>query len=285
MIWFPLSIGAAFFWSIGQIFLKKGLENIPPLWSNITSNFMTLILWLPAALILSNFSLVIPDLKFITIIIIAASMYLTFLYALSKGKVALIATVISIYPIWTIILSRILMDETINLFQKLCILFIIAGSIIISLPEKTSKFKNYNYQWIIWGFTASILIGTGDFLSKYSINQIGVYNYIFFLSLALNLMSILNYLIDKKSRKLPTKNIKLFIPTIIGTSISLIGSFQFQLAFQYGKASLVTPVSSTYPALTVILAIRFLKEKINKRQFVAIGITVIGLILIGISVS
>lgn len=285
MIWFPLSLGAAFSWSISQIFLKKGLENISPLWSNIINNCMALLLWLPSALILSNFSIVIPDIKIIILIIIAASLYLSFLYALSKGKVSLISIVVSIYPLWTIILSRIFLNESINNIQKLCIALIIIGSVTISLPGKNSNFKNRNYQWIIWGFTASILIGTGDFLSKFSINKIGVYNYIFYLSIASNIMSIFNYLLDRKSRKLPTYKIKLYTPTFIGTAISLTGSFQFQLAFQYGKASLVTPVSSIFPALTVIFAIKFLNEKLNKRQIIAVGITVIGLVLMGISVT
>ena len=285
MIWFPLSLGAAVSWSISQIFLKKGLENISPLWSNIINNCMTLILWVPAALILSNFSIAIPDIKIIILIMIAASLYLIFLYALSKGKVSLLGTVVSIYPVWTIILSRIFLNESINNLQKLCISLIIISSITISLPEKNSKFKMHDYQWVIWGFSASILIGTGDFISKFSINQIGVYNYIFYLSLFSNVVSVFNYILDKKSRKLPMHRIKLYIPTFIGTAISLVGSFQFQLAFQYGKASLVTPVSSTFPALTVILAIKFLNEKLTKRQLIAVGITVIGLILMGISVT
>ena len=285
MLWFPLSISAAFFWSISQIFLKKGLENISPLWSNIINNLMTLIIWVPAVLFLSNFSILIPDLKLITLITIASSLYLIFLYALSKGKVSLIGTVVSIYPTWTVILSSIFLKESINPIQKICITLIIIGSIIISFPETHSNLKKYSYQWVIWGFVASILMGTGDFLSKYAINKIGVYNYIFFLSIASNFMSGLNYIVDKKSRKLPSKNPKLYIPTIVGTAVSLIGSFQFLLAFQYGKASLVTPVSSIYPALTVILAIKFLKEKLIKRQLIAVGITVVGLILMGISVS
>ena len=285
MLWFPLSISAAFFWSISQIFLKKGLENISPLWSNIINNLMTLIIWVPAVLFLSNFSILIPDLKLITLITIASSLYLIFLYALSKGKVSLIGTVVSIYPTWTVILSSIFLKESINPIQKICITLIIIGSIIISFPETHSNLKKYSYQWVVWGFVASILMGTGDFLSKYAINKIGVYNYIFFLSIASNFMSGLNYIVDKKSRKLPSKNPKLYIPTIVGTAVSLIGSFQFLLAFQYGKASLVTPVSSIYPALTVILAIKFLKEKLIKRQLIAVGITVVGLILMGISVS
>jgi len=285
MLWFPLSLSAAFFWSISQIFLKKGLENIPPLWSNIINNFMTIVIWIPVIFIFNKSPIIIPNFKMIMLIAITSSLYLIFLYALSKGKVALVGTVVSIYPLWTIILSHFILSEAINSIQKICILLIITGSVIISLPEKFSNLKKYNYQWIVWGFAASILIGTGDFLSKFAITKIGVYNYTFYLSISYNFMSILNYLMDKKSRKLPSRNYKKYISTIVGAAISLTGSFLFLLAFNFGKASLVTPVSSIYPALTVILAMKFLKEKLIKRQLAAVGLTVVGLILMGISIT
>ncbi len=285
MIWFPLSIGAAFFWSIAQILLKKGLENIPPLWGNIISNSLTLFLWLPTALLLSKGKLSPLNLSVAPAIFFAALFYLSFLYALSKGNVSLVGTIVAIYPVWTIILSGIFLGETINSLQKICIIMIIFGSILVSLPsEKTEGRKAKNNSWIFWGFLASVLIGAGDFLSKLSINKIGVYSYIFYLSLFSNAMSAINYGIDKKARNLPSKQFRVYRFTLAGTALSLTGSFLFQMAFQYGKASLVTPVSSTYPALTVALAIKFLGEKLTFRQMFAVGITVSALVLMGFSI-
>ncbi len=284
MIWFPLSIGAAIFWSFSQILLKKGLENIPPLWNNLINNFLSLVIWVPVALIINGFRInpLTPEIAFV--ISLAAFFYLFFIYALSKGKVSLVGTIVAVYPVWTIILSYFFLNEKINTLQKFCIFLIILSSILISIPEKLNKkeVKQKN-SWIFWGFLASILIGAGDFLAKYSINRIGVYSNMIYLSIFSNIMSLFNYIVDKKSRRLPSKDIKPYMYTISGIVLSLIGSFQFQLAFQYGKASLVTPISSTYPAITVILAMKFLKETLVKRQLIAVSITVISLILLGIS--
>ena len=48
------------------------------------------------------------------------------------------------------------------------------------------------------------------------------------------------------------------------------------------KISLVGPVSSIYPAIVAVLAVKFLKESISAKHGVGIGITILGLILVGV---
>ena len=61
-----------------------------------------------------------------------------------------------------------------------------------------------------------------------------------------------------------------------------IGTLLFILAFDYGKVSLIAPVSSIYPAIIALLAVRFLGEKITIKQGTGIGVIVSGLVLIGL---
>ena len=54
------------------------------------------------------------------------------------------------------------------------------------------------------------------------------------------------------------------------------------LAYQYGQASLVSPVVSTHMLITALLAAFFLKERLLTIQKIGILVTLIGVSVIGI---
>jgi uncharacterized membrane protein len=55
------------------------------------------------------------------------------------------------------------------------------------------------------------------------------------------------------------------------------------LAFYYGPVSLISPVSSVYPALLALVAVKFSKDSVGVIQGIGIGIIAGGLIVIGFS--
>ncbi|UCB46091.1 MAG: DMT family transporter [Spirochaetota bacterium] len=282
MTWFILALSASLCWAVGQVLVKKGFENIPPLWNNIFTNFLILILHIVPVLFLSNFSIKIPPVHIFIIIVASASGYHTFFYAISKGEVSLTGTVCAGYPIFTIILSQVFLNERLSLFQSIGVGLVITGVVFIALPERAASKEIKNHGWILWGLICAMLIGSGDFLAKFSINHIGAYSHIFFLALISNPIGAINYLIDRKGRRFPDLTGKKALPTFLGLIVVAMGTFLFLISFEHGKVSLIAPVSSIYPAITAVLAVRFLGEKITLKQGFGIAIIVIGLILVGI---
>lgn len=78
--------------------------------------------------------------------------------------------------------------------------------------------------------------------------------------------------------KVETDRLGVFYAVLIGVLAGL-GGVAYFAAMEHGKASLVGPVTSLFPLLTVILAVTFLKERMNRIQVVGI---VLGLIAIAI---
>jgi transporter family protein len=62
--------------------------------------------------------------------------------------------------------------------------------------------------------------------------------------------------------------------------ISALGSIAFFAAMKIGKASLIAPTTSLYPALTVILAVIVLKEKLNKVQLCGLFLAMISIAIL-----
>ncbi len=169
--------------------------------------------------------------------------------------------------------------------QIIGILFTLVGSLCIALPEKKlPKSITNDKSWIAWGLIGAMISGTGDFFVKMTSNAIGSYSQIFFFAIVIQILSVINFIIDKKGRKLPTLSFQKFAPTLFGNFFVVCGSFLFFLAYGYGIASLVTPVSSVYPAFTVLLAVVFLKETITKKQTIGILSIIFGVILISLGV-
>lgn len=281
MTWFYLSLATALFWATGQTLVKKGFENISPLWNNILANLVGLFVLLIPALWLSKFNLNFPPLWLLFLIFLAAASYMTFFYAISKGKLSLTGTLVATYPVATIILSTIFLSERLSGNQILGIALALTGCIALTWPERAPFLKAKDFSWLKWGLFAAVLIGIGDFLIKISVDKIGAYSHIFFSVLVFQLLSLANYIIDKSGRRLPKLSVKKLLPTLLGVTIQVLGSFLFYLAMFYGQASLVTPVSSIYPGFMVILAVLFLKERITSKQTLGIIGIVVGIIMVG----
>ncbi|HEB14114.1 MAG TPA: hypothetical protein ENI09_01755 [candidate division WWE3 bacterium] len=282
MTWLYLALTAALFWAVGQVLVKKGFENVPPLWNNIIFYVLALLLWVPASLWLSNFEISIPTFPVFFIIALAQAAYMIFFYAIVKGELALTGTIVAGYPVTTVVLSQIFLGERLAPVQVLGITLVLLGAVAISLPERGLPKEVRDLSWIKWGVAAAILIGFADFLSKISINQIGSYSNIFFLTfLALPLL-LINYLVDKKNRPRPKLSGKKSLPTLAGNLVLSVGTFVFYLALGQGDASLVVPVSSIYPAFIAILAMAFLREKVTVKQGAGIVSAVLGIILTGL---
>jgi len=280
-----MALGSAVCWAVGQILVKKGFAHIPPLWNNVVNNLLALVFWVPAALWMGGFRLVTPPFPIFLVILSSAALYQLFYYSISKGQLSLTGTIVAVYPVVTVILSTLFLDERLSAFQYTGIAFIIAGGVTVAFPEQNSLPKGAarDAYWFLWGIAGACTIGAGDFLTKVSINRIGSASNIFFLALVLNGLSALNYLVDGKNRKAPALFTRKFRPTFIGICIHLIGAFIFMFSLDRGKISLIGPVSSIYPALMAVLAVKFLGERISLKHGFGIGVTMLGLILIGIS--
>lgn len=286
MTWLVYTLIASLFWGVGQIYLKKGFAKISSLWNIIIATIICLVTWLPFCYFnginLSNINFS-PTLFFI---IIVSIFYQIYFYALEKGEVSITGTIMAAYPLVTVILSHLFLGEVINWIQKLAIFVVLLGAAVISLPNKNNQTKIKVGSWIWWALASVILIGTADFLAKVIINNIGPYNYMFLLPIFYIPVVLGIAMIDKKGQKLPPvsgNQWRQLTPTLIGVFMIEVGIIAFNLAFANGPASLVGPLSSCYVAITVILAIIFLKEKVNLNQLIGIILTIIGIILFGVS--
>jgi transporter family protein len=280
MSWLFFTLLAALLWAAGQVILKKGFNNISSLWSIILSACVNLLIYIPFSLI-THASLQISLIHLCGIFLISF-LYIFYFYAIEKGQLAFTGTIFSTYPITTIILSSIFLQERLSLFQFFMVGLVVIGSVLLSLsPEKGSKKKDFKKIWILWAVFASITTGAGDFGAKLLLNNISFQTYTFYYPLMYVANVALFWMIDKKGRKFLSKPTPSKLSTTtIGVTMLTFGLLALSYAFTLQKVSIVTTISSSYMALTILFAYLFLKEKINRRQLFALFLIIIGVTFI-----
>lgn len=272
---------AASLWGVGQVFTKKGFEETSPLFNNLLGAFITLIIVVPFALLNgANFQ---TAQKIFPLSLLIALLLLCYYYILEKGYVSLTGTILSSYPLITVVLSFLFLREQPSIFQKIAIVIILLGTITIAAGESINAVKRLRFGGWFWlAVIGAVSIGFSDFFAKVAVNNSDIYSYLLAYGISFPILAGISYIFDYKNRAFPKFNSKKFLPTAIGVTMLEVGLMIYYIALSKGLVSVVTPLSSIYAAITVILAWIFLKEKMNKIQLLGITFSILGIIFIGI---
>ncbi|MEO2118102.1 MAG: EamA family transporter [Methanocaldococcus sp.] len=132
---------------------------------------------------------------------------------------------------------------------------------------------------IILGLLVALFYGVGTFFAKIVCEKNPLFQWI-----VVNVVGIILCLIILiKYRNIIITEQKILSYAIISAILVVIGSLILYYALYKGKASIVVPLSSIGPAITVALSILFLKETLTIYQMIGIALIIIGIVLLSIS--
>lgn len=131
---------------------------------------------------------------------------------------------------------------------------------------------------IILGITGAICWGAADFIARFASQRVGAYRTTFFAQV-FGFSALSAYLIWSGgiSRGVAPGWQPWALAALAGV-INAAGSVALYHSFQTGTMSIVAPVSSSYPALTIILAL-LSGERIGGLRGMGLAVTFIGVIL------
>ena len=306
---------AIIFWATGQVLIRKGFKNSGVFDTFFMGGVLGFLVYLPYIIIhLSELNVNLFLFIYSSFIVTA---YLVYYKALSVGNFSINNTVVSSFPIITIIFAQIFLDEPLSLLQWSGVVIISLGVVSLSYFEhggfSWKQLKKSHIKWPIW---AAVYIGFGDFLTKivegdYSssnavnalveniktvdfeiVRQAGSlietaahssYSHasIFF---CLGLSQLIIGAVLKFVKDDYKFNLTVFKRpwTMGGNFLLSTGTLFFYLALFSGWASLVVPISASHVILAVIFAHLFLHEKLDKKQYIAILVIVFGNVLVNL---
>lgn len=280
------AILCAVFVAFSQLALRKSYQELPPSVAFLFDAIFGLLIWVPLAVFMGiSGSVSWGDAIFFAVVSAILSEAIVF-YALSHGELAVTATVLATYPVYTVIFSRILNNETLSLPVAFFVCLAILGSIVASTPNKIKKEELKLSKGIVWPFVAAICIGLSDTISKGYINKSGDFSFLFSLGFVQIPVALAYLRIEKQSFTESIdgvfKKIKDYKFALLGGLFNIIGTGFLWLSFSFAPASIASPITGSNGALTVLFSRLILKEKIVARKYIGILLAFIG--VIGIAV-
>lgn len=134
---------------------------------------------------------------------------------------------------------------------------------------------------VILGLTGAVCWGMADFAARFASRRVGAYRTLFFMQF-FGFMALSVYLKFAGGFSHVAPGWQPWALTTVAGLLNVTASLSLYYSFEIGVMSIVGPVSSSYPALTVALSVAS-GERINALRGIGIAITLTGVILAAMS--
>jgi len=135
---------------------------------------------------------------------------------------------------------------------------------------------------ILGGLGAMLGWGISDFFAKKSVDKVGYLVSLFWMQ-TFGLLPLLIYLIIKFDLSNFSFN---QLPTVILLGlIDIIGYLMFYKALEKGKVSIVSPITASYSAFSVLISALAFHELITGKMFLFLGIIIVGILLTSVDLQ
>lgn len=302
-MWFVFALSTLLCWGIADLFYKKGADEEDKYSHLKTSMMVGLVMGIHAICML-----LFTDMNYNFInILIYLPVSLMYILSMTIGYFGLRYLEVSISsPIQnssgavTCLLCLIFLNQTVDTISAIAIILISVGIFMLGVLEK-SKQKDYeelnNKKYKI-GFIAfmipiiyCVIDALGTFFDAYYLDSIettplinvteatleNVANTSYELTFLICAILIFIFLKFIKKERIIIKEQK----ERIGAALfETLGQFTYVYAMS-GNGTVAAPMISAYSIISVILSRIFLKEKLDKKQYLIISLVMIGIILLG----
>ena len=283
-----LGMGAAIGWGISGFLDAKASRSVRPAVSALlvngigTATFSCVyLLYHPAHVALTTGGVVYAA----TGGIIIAAGALGYFKGLSIGPVSLASPMSSVYPLVTTALAVAAFGGTLSGLQYFAIGIILAGIFVVNELLATIRRHQVLRPGPLWALSAAVCWGIGYALVAQAIARLGWQTATLFELLAMMVgFAIYVPFVDRKALTATHLQAGLTNKNIWGAGlISLTAATSFNLGLSHDASSgaIVATISSFYPSLTVLLALRhFAEERVSAAQLSGVVLSIAGIVLL-----
>ena len=210
--------------------------------------------------------------------VISAAVLSGYYAALSLGKASLVSPIYSCITVVAVVLSFLILGESLTRLQLSAIAVVFVGIILVAYERKDGGDSSRKLSVIIALLVA--VLGGGNLILQKWVAGSGHY-LMGFLLMRISMLTLLTPLAlmpgqETYSGEARSGWLKLVLLGLIDVS----AFFAWFLGLRVGLVSIVTPIATSSPAVTVVLAHLFLKERVRSRQRIGIFAIVSGIIFL-----
>lgn len=275
---------AAVFWSIAAVLYKIGLREVRALPAVLvrTSAAMAFMLLLNTLLHSSDFTIPLAAFLFLTLgglLRLAIGGYLYF-RGLEYASVSRVVPLIFTFPLFTMVLSRLMLKEAVTAGLAAGTLLILAGTWLLSREKAAGSEKNPRLGML---FT---LLAAVCYAFSVIATRTGLYDVAplwgAFISLPVPVLAVyLFYSMDQGPSAAFRLDRRSYAFLGLGGIFGMgLGSYMFFVSLTLIGTARATSLGSVTPLFTSLLALKFLNEKITSQLMLGILIVISGIFLV-----
>jgi transporter family protein len=132
-------------------------------------------------------------------------------------------------------------------------------------------------RWFLMAVTVIFLWGLGSFFGKVALIKDVPYRV--YLFEGIGTLAVLVFFVFFKRGEMFTDFSFNFLALLMGLSWGL-GTIFFIIALEPAKLSVFVPLTALYPAVTVVLSLLFLQERLETREVIGIALAIVSSVLL-----
>jgi drug/metabolite transporter (DMT)-like permease len=272
-------------WGTADFFAKKAINRVGYKTSLILNFAVAFIPLIILAALFFKLPTLSSGLVLITISsgILGIIGYLFLYRGFQKGNISVVSPIAASWSIITTPLAVFLFQETLMPLQIIGIIAVFIGIFLAStnLAELKKSIRQGRSNGVSDGLISMVAWGITYTLLRPIAIAFGPIISLLFLRIIATCILFSWIKITKTKISIPTRLIFLFIAA--AGLLDLVGFLAFNTSISITFVSIVGPIAATAPAVTVLLAYFFLKEKIVSNQKIGVVAILIGLALISVT--
>lgn len=285
-LWLLLSLGTMLSYGIGQVLQKVGTTGSSPATMVLITALICGSIWSAWYLLLRD------DVDYtaysVGIATVGAALGIVgtilFLEALSRANVSLVGTLVAAYPCVTVVAAYLTLSERLSFAQYAGVGLIILGVIVLSSRQSHSE-PDVSRMALTLAVASFLAYGLMGVVMKEVVGLIGNDNAMGFNSFVYLFIGASYWAARRRGHpeesftKMPRRAVAI---GALGMAGGAVGGILLMWALVDGPTSIVIALSGAYPAVTISLALVFLKERIVLRQVPGLLAILAGLPLVSI---
>jgi len=272
-------------WGTADFFAKKAIDRVGYKTSLILNQLVAFGPLVIIAILFFKMPTFSVDLVLITVSAgILGVIGYVFLYSgFQKGNISIVSPITASWSVITTILAVFLFQETLVPLQIAGVIAVFVGIFLTStnLTELRKSIRQGRSSGVTDALISMVAWGIAYTLLKPMAIAFGPIIALLFLRIAAITILFSWTKITKTKISTPTRLIFIFVA--LAGLLDLVGFLAFNFSISTAFLSIVGPVAATYPAVTIVLAYFFLKERILSNQKMGLIAILAGLALISLT--
>jgi len=152
---------------------------------------------------------------------------------------------------------------------------------LLDLNQKISKDETLEMKSIVFSFLAMLCWGIGPLFAKTGLVSLEPFSALTIRSISVAVVLLVTGILTGKMTALSQVDLR-SASFMIGEGIfaAFLGQMAYFYALKIGEASVITPITASFPIVTLILAVTLLGENYSIQKLVGAALIVAGVIIV-----